>query len=207
LPSRRAAAAHFRHGDDQSASAKKTPLADQTVSLHNGKLAMLTPTSAPAQEEDRQTLAVLFTDTLGKLRPDLTAAPLATTLSDINAAGLAGPYAQMYAGYKTTGLFDTQTLRQVAQAAGARYLIQLKLGTFERGSAGGFSVLGTSLGQKQTADLHLTLQIWDAGDGKLVWERSTEQSDSKRSLILARTIKLEDVEKSAAEDLIKQLPH
>ncbi len=198
---------HFRHSDEQ-ANAAKTPGIDQLVTFQGAKLAMLTPTTAPAQQEDRQALARVFTETLGKQRPDLAAIPLPATLSAINTAGLAGAYDQMYVGYKNTGLLDGQTLHQIAQAVGARYLIQLKLASFnQEGTGGMLSFMGLSLGHKQTADLRLSAQIWDGSDGSIVWERSTEQSDTKRSLIVSRTIKMEDIEKSAAEDLIKQLPH
>jgi Curli production assembly/transport component CsgG len=139
--------------------------------------------------------------------PDLTVMPLGKTLSAINAAGLAGPYQQMYLAYKNTGLFDGQSLHQIAQAIGARYLVELKLGSFDQQASGGVvSFLGLSLGHKATADLRLTLQIWDSQDGKVVWERSTEQSDTKRSFIVTRTVKMADVETSAAEELIRQLP-
>jgi hypothetical protein len=52
----------------------------------------------------------------------------------------------------------------------------------------------------------LFVQLWDSVDGRIVWERSNEASERKRSLIRARTIKMEDVVKSDVEALIKQLP-
>ena len=186
---------------------RNTDAAIARVALHDAKLAVLRPTASSGHEEDRQTLALIFTDTLGKLRPDLSTMPLATTLSAINAAGLAGSYDRIYVAYKNTGLFDGQALQKIAQAVGARYLIQLKLGSFDQGSTNGmFSLLGVSLGHKQTANLRLIVQIWDGTDGKIVWERSAEDSETKRSFIRIRTIKMEDVAKSAAEELVKQLP-
>jgi hypothetical protein len=196
----------FRHKDGAAAAGGKTPVADPALSLHDGTLAMLTPTAAPAHEEDRQGLAQVFYDTLRKERPDLKTIALGKTLSAINSAGLAGPYDQMYVAYKNTGLIDGQTLHQIAQAVGARYLVELKLGSFDQENTSGFSLLGVSLGHKATADLRLTLQIWDGSDGQVVWERSTEQSDTKRSFIVTRRVKMEDIEKTAAEKLIKQLP-
>jgi hypothetical protein len=197
---------HWRHSDDQAKNGDMTPVGSPPVSFHNGDLAMLTPTAAASHEEDRQALAQIFSDTLAKSRPDLKAKPLTTTLSAINAAGLATPYDQMYLAYKNTGVFDGQTLRRIGQAAGARYLVQLKLASFEQGSESGISILGTSFAHKQTADLRLTLQIWDASEARIVWERSNEESETKRAFIVNRAIKMEDVEKSAAEDLVKELP-
>jgi ABC-type uncharacterized transport system auxiliary subunit len=197
----------FRQGSDAAAKSDNAPTVETPLALHDGSVALITPTAAPAHEEDRQALADIFTDALVKSRPDLAVIPLGKTLSAINTAGLAGPYERMYLAYKNTGLFDGQSLHEIAQAVGARYLVELKLGSFEQQTSGGMvSFLGLGLGRRATADLRLTLQIWDGQDGKIVWERSTEQSDTKRSFILTRTVKMADVEKSAADELIKQLP-
>lgn len=200
---------HFRHGDSDAAGkpAATASAGSPLLSLQGAKLAVLMPTAAASQEEDRQALAEIFTQTLRKSRPDLSTVPLTDTLSAISAAGLAGRYDQLYVAYKNTGLFDRHALQQIARAPGARYLIQLKLGSYDQSSSGGlFSFLGLSLGHKQTADLRLTLQVWDGTDGRIVWERSTEKSETKRFFIVGRSVKMADVETAAAEDLVKQLP-
>jgi hypothetical protein len=53
---------HFRHSDDASAKSDKAPAGDEIVALHNGSVAVLTPTAAPAHEEDREALAQIFPD-------------------------------------------------------------------------------------------------------------------------------------------------
>jgi hypothetical protein len=66
--------------------------------------------------------------------------------------------------------------------------------------------MGLNLVHKRKANLRLSLQIWDATDGRMVWERTAEDSKTKRSLIRDQTIKMEDLVKSAAEQLVSQLP-
>jgi len=206
-----AACSRFQHPTSSSAEsggAAQPVVADgKRPSLQAGGLAILTPTADPAHEEDRQTVAAVFTKTLTELRPELAPIPLAKTLSSINAAGLADTYGRMYAGYKNTGVFDAELLHKIGPAVGARYFAQLKLAAYDESSSGGmFSFMGLSLGRQQTADVRLYLEIWDSVDGTIVWEKSEEDSEKKRSLVLTRTVRMDDVVEAVAKDLIKQLP-
>jgi hypothetical protein len=176
--------------------------------LRSGGLAMLTPTASGDRQADRQSAAEIFADTLRSERPDLPMTALPATLSAINAAGLAEPYGHLYASYKETGLFEGKALRQIGQAVHARYLLQLNLASYDQESSGGlFSMMGFSLGKEQSATVRLMAQVWDSSDGRIVWERSDEASEKKRSLLRSRSIDMKDVMKTGAADLVKQLPH
>jgi hypothetical protein len=207
-----AACSRFQHPTSFSADsggAAQAVIADgKRPSFRAGGLAILTPTADSAHEADRETVAATFTKTLTELRPELAPIPLTRTLSAINAAGLADAYGRMYANYKETGLLDVTLLRKIGPAVGARYLVQLKLGTYDQGSASGglFSFMGVSLLRQQTGDVRISLEIWDSVDGTMVWEKSDEKSQKKRSLILTRTVNMDDVVESVAKDLVKQLP-
>jgi hypothetical protein len=206
-----AACSRFQHPTSSSAGsggAAQAAIGDgDRPTLQVGRLAILTPTADPAHEEDRQTVASAFTKTLTELRPELAPIPLAKTLSSINAAGLADAYGRMYANYKETGLFDATLLRKIGPAVGVRYFAQLKLAAYDQSASGGmFSFMGLSLGRQQTADVRLYLEIWDSVDGTIVWEKSDEKSEKKRSLILTRTVNMDDVVDAVAKDLVKQLP-
>lgn len=161
----------------------------------------------PAPDADWQSVALIFSDAVHALRPDLSTTPLSGTLSAINAAGLAAPYRRMYASYKDTGLFDEQVLRRIGDAVHARYAVELKLASFDQQSTSGvFSVMGVSLGREQSSSVRLLLQIWDMTDGKLVWEQSDTASEKKRALLRSRAVSMDEIVKASAEDLIKQLP-
>jgi hypothetical protein len=205
-----AACSRFQHSSSaNSGGAAPAAIADATrPNLQAGGLAILTPTADSAHEADRETVAAAFTKTLTELRPELAPVPLTRTLSAINAAGLADAYGRMYANYKETGLFDAALLRKIGPAVGARYLVQLKLGTYDKssGSGGLFSFMGVGLLHQQTGDVRISLEIWDSVDGTMVWEKSDEKSEKKRSLILTRTVNMDDVVDSVAKDLVKQLP-
>jgi len=176
------------------------------VTLAAGGLAIITPTAGNDQQEDRQTLALVFSNLLAKRRSDLHVIPLAQTLSAVNSAGLAHTYDQMYTTYRDSGLFDIDPLQKIGRAVGVRYLAQLKVGSFNQNDKGGIApFLGIALTHKETANVRLFVQLWDSATGKIVWERSSEASKSTRSL-RDKPISIETVINSASEDLITTLP-
>lgn len=173
--------------------------------LEAAGVAILTPTAGFGQEENRQSLAQVFGELMAERRPELEGVPLAQALSRINAAGLAETYDRLYVTYRNTGLFDRDLLRAVGGAVGARYLVQLKLQSFEHNAKSRFAWFGISILQTQTARAWLFVQVWDAADGRIVWENSAEtvrQSESVRE----RALGLQETLKAAAAGLVDRLP-
>jgi hypothetical protein len=173
--------------------------------LQTGGLAFLTPSTVTGQEEDRQTLALLFTEALAAQRKDLRLVPLPEVVSAVNRARIIDDYQRMYADYRLTGVFDREILQRVAGATGARYLAQLKLARFEQGAKGRFGIFGLSISQTQYANLRIFLQIWDSEDGSVAWEGIDELSyafeTTRESTVTMRTAARE-----AAQDLGRRLP-
>lgn len=168
-------------------------------------VALLTPSSATGQEEDRQTLALLFTEGLASARPDLRVVPLPEVLSAVNRAGLLDEYRHLYEDYRLTGVFDAAILAKVASATGVRYLAQLKLARFEQGAKGRFGILGLSLLQTQYAHLRVFLQVWDSRTGSVAWEGIEEVTVSVETS-RERAVTLHAVAAEAARDLAKRIP-
>lgn len=168
-------------------------------------LAFLTPSTVTGQEEDRQTLALLFTTTLAQARTDLRLVPLPEVLSAINANGLAEPYQRLYEGYRLTGVFDRDTLHRIALVSGTRFVAQLKLAHFEQGAKSRFGLLGLSVLQTQYAHMRLFLQIWDADNGAVAWEGIDELTVSVETS-RERAVTLRALAEHAARDLGKRLP-
>jgi hypothetical protein len=173
--------------------------------LRAGGLAFLTPSTVTGQEEDKQTLAYVFAETLQKERPDLRFVPLSRTISAINLAGLADGYRKMYADYRESGVFDVATMQRVAGATGVRYLGQLKLARMEQNSRGRFSLLGLSLVNTQYANMRVFFQLWDSRDGTIVWEGIDEVTlamDTGKELPMS----FQSVAEQAAKNLVTRLP-
>ena len=173
--------------------------------LAEGGLAFLTPSTVTGQEEDKQSLAYVFAATLKTQRPEIRFDALPQTIGAVNRAGLADAYRRMYHDYRDTGVFDAGVLRQVAQAAGVRYLVQLKLASMEQGARGRFSLLGLNLLNTQYANMRVFFQVWDSRDGSIVWEGIDEVSmafDTGQE----RRVTFRKIAQRAAEDLIASLP-
>ena len=173
--------------------------------LAEGGLAFLTPSTVTGQEEAKQSLAYMFAATLTTQRPEIRFDALPQTIGAVNRAGLADAYRRMYHDYRDTGVFDAAVLKQVAQAAGVRYLVQLKLANMEQGARGRFSLLGLNLLNTQYANMRVFLQVWDSRDGSIAWEGIDEVSmayDTGQE----RRVTFRRIAERAAKDLIASLP-
>ena len=168
-------------------------------------IAFITPTSVTGQEEDKQALALAFTETLKLARPDLKIVTLPSTLSAINHAGLAGEYRQMFEDYRLTGIFSRDTLQKVSQVTGVRYLAHLKLGGFRQESKGRWGAFGLRILETKAAFLRLYLQIWDGENGSVAWEGTQELTSSHES-IDEDTISFKTAVEQSANELLARLP-
>ena len=184
---------------------KSTILQLAKEDLRGGGLAFLTPSTVTGQEEDKQTLAYVFSSTLESERPDIRFVPLSRTISAVNRAGLAETYRRMYVDYRDTGLFDAAMMRRVADATGVRYLGQLKLARMEQNSRSRFGLLGLSLLNTQYANMRVFFQVWDSRDGTIVWEGIDEVTlamDTGKELPMS----FQSVAEQAAKNLVQRLP-
>src|SRR5450830_1151159 len=77
----------------------------QSEDIRTGGIAFITPSSVTGQEEDKQALALAFTEVLIEARPDLRIVPLPQTLSAVNRLGLTRDYRQMFEDYRLAGIF------------------------------------------------------------------------------------------------------
>ena len=181
------------------------PISLQSEDLRNGGIAFITPSSITGQEEDRQALALAFTEVLLKMRPDLRVITLPQTLSAVNRQGLTREYRQMFEDYRLTGIFDRETLQKVANVTKTRYLVQLKLGAFRQESKSRFSMLGLRVLETKTSTIRQFLQIWDSQDGSVAWEGAQESTVSHESLA-EEYVSMKSIVQESARDLVAHLP-
>lgn len=182
----------------------------QIIDLNEGDLsrdglAFLTPTTVTGKEEDKQVFALVFTDTLAELRPDIPLLTLPQTLSAINQAGLAGPYRQMVVNYRDTGIFEKATLSKISEVVGVRYVAQLKLSDFLQYSKGRFSALGIRLLETKQAHVRVFLQIWDVSKGTIAWE-AVEELNFAYETGTEDPVSFNLIVRKAAVNLIGRLP-
>ena len=178
-------------------------LASNGLKTHG--LGFITPSTVTGQEQDVQTLAFVFARVLEKERPDIRVISLPEALSAVNQAGLADEYKQMYVDYSDTGIFKKNSLHKVGEVIGARYLVQLKLSSFNQNSKGRFSLLGLRLFQTKEANIRLFFQIWNSDTGAIVWEGAEEMNyawDSSSEKPVTFQLIVEEI----ARNLISKLP-
>lgn len=182
----------------------------QTSSLEPGglakyRLAFVTPSSVTGQEQDRQSLALIFSETLHAQRPEIPITSLSETLGLVNRAGLADDYRKMLDDYRDTGIFSRTPLEKIGRAVGARYLAQLKLAGFSQDSYERFSLFGFRLFQTLHANIRMYLQIWDSETGTIVWE-GTEEMNYAYDSSATRPVTFRTVVEEGARQLIARLP-
>jgi len=177
----------------------------ESRALKSSGIAFITPTSITGQEEDKQALALAFTEELKRSRPELRVVPLPATLGAINRVGLAGEYRQMYEDYRLTGIFSRDTLQKISHVTGVRYLAHLKLGGFRQESKSRWGMLGIRIVETKAASLRLYLQIWDGEDGTVVWEGAQELSSAYES-VREDTVSFKTAVEQSAVELIARIP-
>jgi hypothetical protein len=168
-------------------------------------LAFITPSTVTGQEEEKQAVAITFSEVLYTERRDIPIRTLPQTLSAVNRSGLDEEYKQMFEDYRSTGLFKRQSLQKISSATGMRYLGQLKLSGFSQGSDGRFGFFGLRLVNTRQASIRLFFQIWDSADGSIVWEGCSELQYAMDTP-LEETVTLKRVLELASMRLIAHLP-
>jgi len=187
------------------ASVKFENIALTADDLKSHGLGFITPSTVTGREQDIQSLAFVFARVLKEQRPQMLVVGLPETLSAINQAALADEYKQMYIDYRDTGIFKKGLLQKAGEAAGARYLAQLKLSSFNQGSKGRFGLLGWRMIQTKEANIRLFLQIWDSENGAIVWE-GTEELNYSRDTSSERPVTFQLVVEEVARNLVGKLP-
>ncbi len=173
--------------------------------LQAGGIALLTPSTVTGREQDRQALAQAFFEVISERRPDLQVTSLAGTLSAVNRAGRDETYERMFVEARDTGLFRRASLREVAEATGARFFAQLKLASFRQESLLRWSFLGLRLMETKRARLRVFLELWDSGDGSIVWEGAVEMIQALDTSS-EYEVTLRMIAQRAATELVTGLP-
>ncbi len=173
--------------------------------LYSEKFAFITPSTVTGQEEDKQALALVFTEVMSQLHPDIHYVALAETLSAVNKAALTDEYRLMYDHYRYTGIFKQSTLQKIGQVSGARYVIQLKLAGFEQGTLGRFGLLGWRIVDTRFATIRLFMQVWDTTEGAIVWE-ATHEMNYGYDTVQETKVTFRNIVSVSAQEILQQLP-
>jgi len=168
-------------------------------------VAFITPSTVTGQEEEKQAVALAFTEILAKTRPEIRCVTLPETLNAVNRAGISVDYKGMFVDYRDTGIFKRDTLQKIGTATNTRYVAQMKLANFIQGSHTRLGIFGLRILDTKYAKIRLFLQIWDTRNGAIAWESLCEMQYAVEAF-KEKAVTLHMVMEKASEDLIARLP-
>lgn len=142
--------------------------------LESEGIAFITPSTATGREEEKQAVALIFSEVMKRERPGVKVVSLPESLSAINKADLAEAYKRMYDEHRDTGLFKREMLEQVGRVTRSRYIAQIQLQEFREEAKERFGAFGLRIVETRIARVRLFLQIWDSRDGAIAWEGMEE---------------------------------
>jgi hypothetical protein len=178
-----------------------TGLANDAVALEYYGIGVLTPSAPTGRESDKQALGDALGSALKGQLPMGNILPLGAMLSAINTSGLAGSYARMLSEYEATGILERDTIRQIADAAGVRYLAKFNLGDFQQSRDKRLSIAGIRMFDTSRAIIRVHLEIWDGHTGEIAWQ-GNEELVFAREGVKERPVSFSQVARLSADHLV-----
>ena len=145
-------------------------------SLGQEPVAVLGALTMPGLRGNEVGLDFMLGEVLHRVAPQIHIINQQQTISQINQQGLAAEYNQMRVDAEQSHILDRDPLKKVGMAIGARYVFQPRLASFtqtmyDRWTFPGFGVV---VSQTRQSNLRMSVQLWDAKTGELVWASMAE---------------------------------
>ena len=111
-----------------------------------------------------------------QLTPNWKVVDEQATLTGINTHGLGTDYIRMRRDAEDAHLLDRETLRKIGAVLGVRYIFQPRLASFTQTMTERWKFPGVDLRLVQTRSsmMRISLQLWDAESGELIWSSVAE---------------------------------
>lgn len=113
---------------------------------------------------------------LHKVAPQIRMVDPRYGISQINQQGLAAEYTQMRADAEQSNVLNRESLKKIGTAIGARFVFQPRLAAFTQvmHDRWTFPAFGIVVSQTRQSDLRISVQLWDASTGELLWSSTAE---------------------------------
>ena len=146
------------------------------ASLPQETVAVLTPLSVASLRGNEAGMGQYLVDVIRKVAPHWSIVSERQAISLINENGLAGHYERMRSAAELSHVLDRDSLRTIAEALGARFIFQPRLAFFQQTMTDRWTVPAVNVlaAQTRSATMRLSLQLWDAKSGELVWSSAAE---------------------------------
>ena len=118
----------------------------------------------------------MLAEILHRVAPQIHIVRPQHSMSQINQQGLAAEYAQMRTDAEQSHILNRDSLRKIGEAIGARFVFQPRLAAFTQimYDRWTFPAFGVVISQTRQCDLRISLQLWDAKTGELLWSSMAE---------------------------------
>ena len=121
-------------------------------------------------------LDFMLAEILHRVVPQIQIVRPLHSISQINQQGLAAEYTQMRVDAEQSHILSRESLKKIGTAIGARFVFQPRLAAFtqimyDRWTFPGFGVV---ISQTRQSDLRISVQLWDAKTGELLWASMAE---------------------------------
>jgi hypothetical protein len=152
------------------------PPSFSSAALGQEPVAIFGALSMPGLHGNEMALDHLLGEVLRKVAPHMHVISSRDSMSQINQQGLAAEYTQMRIDAEQSYILNRESLRKIGAGIGARYVFQPRLSAFAQAMTDRwtFPALGILIMQTRSADLRLSLQLWDTKTGELLWVSMAE---------------------------------
>lgn len=178
----------------------------EAASLSQEKVAVLTPLSVASLRGNEAGMGQYLVDVIHKVAPNWSVVSERESISLINKSGLAGRYEQMRSAAELSHVLDRESLRILADVLEAPYVIQPRLAFFEQSMTDRWTLPGVNVlaSQTRSATMRLSLQLWDARSGELIWS-STAETNLQSESVSQDPVFMEDVARVTFGSMLSDL--
>jgi hypothetical protein len=181
------------------------PSFNQAVFEHHS-LALFGAVTSPPLQGNEVALSFVFEQILNKIKPNWKVVSPQELVKRINRKGLGDEYARMRADFERTNLLEGGSLRKLATAIGVRYVFQPRLVAFSQILTERWSFMDVRLVQTRSSTMRVSLQLWDAETGEMVWT-SLAETTMQNEALSQDPVYLEDISRvtlgSIGADFVK----
>ena len=154
--------------------------------LRVASLAILPLTVDPGLEAYGRDAGEMMHDALVAAHPGLAIVPPSQSLQRLSNARATTSYANLIAEYEETGQLNPELVRELGDAVGARYLLNLRLTYAEEAGYGPGDFVGHM--EYRGQGLRVITQLWDGERGVLEWRTVGDVTAVSSDLMRARGV-------------------
>lgn len=184
------------------------PPAFRPAQVMQGSTAVFSAVTSPALRGNEMTLPYYLIFVLKKLNPDFKVLSPIDVITRMNREGVAAAYVQLKLDYEQSNILERDPLRKIATAIGVRYVLIPRLAAFSQTAEDRwtFPPFAFRLSHTRSSIMRLSLQLWDAETGELVWGSAAEATMQNEALS-EDPVYLEDIARVALGSMVADFMH